>query len=262
MLHDALATFSGAIVGFVLGLIGGGGSVLAVPLLVYVVGVPSPHVAIGTSSVAVALSALMSLVGHARERHVKWLLAVVFAIAGVLGALVGSTFGQRFDGQKLLLLFGILMIVIAGMMFVKRDAQGDESVHLSLGNAPRVLPPLVGYGLGVGLLSGFFGIGGGFLIVPGLIAATGMPLIYAVGSSLVSVTAFGMTTAGNYAHSGMIDWMLVVLFISGGMLGSLVGMRTSTALASQKQTLSKIFAGIVAATGVYVVIRGAQILLA
>lgn len=262
MAHDLLATFSGSLVGFVLGLIGGGGSVLAVPLLVYVVGVSSPHVAIGTSAVAVALSALASLVGHARHEHVKWRCAAVFAAAGVGGALVGSTLGKHFDGQKLLLLFGVLMIVIAGMMFLKKDGQGDAGVKLCRSNAGALLPPLIGYGMGVGALSGFFGIGGGFLVVPGLMAATRMPMIFAVGSSLVSVAAFGITTAGNYAQSGFVDWMLVLLFIVGGALGSFVGLRASTALAAKKQMLSRTFAAIVAAVGLYVVVRGLETVVA
>lgn len=262
MLHDALATLSGSLVGFVLGLIGGGGSVLAVPLLVYVVGVPSPHVAIGTSAVAVALSALASLAGHARQDHVKWRCAAIFAATGVVGALIGSTLGKQFDGQKLLLLFGVLMLVIAGLMFKKKDGQGDAFVTLTRANAPSLLPPLVGYGMVVGLLSGFFGIGGGFLVVPGLMAATRMPLIFAVGSSLVSVAAFGITTAGNYASSGLIDWMLVALFIGGGIVGSIFGLRASTALASKKQMLSRTFAIIVAAVGIYVVLRGFENLIA
>src|ERR1700751_4327506 len=95
---DVLAICSGALVGFSLGLIGGGGSILAVPLLVYVVGVRSPHVAIGTSSIAVALSALSSLAGHARAGNVRWPCAIVFAAFGVAGASLGSTIGKSFDG--------------------------------------------------------------------------------------------------------------------------------------------------------------------
>ena len=85
----------------------------------------------------------------------------------------------------------------------------------------RLLPLLIGVGFAVGALSGFFGIGGGFLIVPGLMGATAMPLINAIGSSLVSVTAFGLTTAASYAWSGLIDWPLAFLFILGGTLGGL-----------------------------------------
>jgi len=256
LLQDLLATGSGALVGFVLGLIGGGGSVLAVPLLVYVVGVGSPHVAIGTSAVAVAVSALANLVGHARAGNVKWPCALVFAGAGVAGAAVGSTLGKHFDGEKLLLLFGVLMVVIAALMFWNRDNGGDVGVRLTRNSAPRLMPWLLAYGTGVGALSGFFGIGGGFLVVPGIMAATGMPLIFAIGSSLVSVFAFGLTTATNYALSGLIDWVLVAFFIGGGLAGGVGGRLLVRRLASRRQTLATAFAGIVAAVGLYVVWRG------
>lgn len=260
--HDLLATFSGSLVGFVLGLIGGGGSILAVPLLVYVVGVASPHVAIGTSAVAVALSALVNLWGHARQGHVKWRCALVFTAAGVAGAALGSSFGKQVDGQKLLVLFGVLMIIIAAAMFAKKSGDGDVAVRLDWFSAPELMPLLLAYGVGVGALAGFFGIGGGFLVVPGLIAATNMPLIFAIGSSLVSVAAFGLTTAGNYALSGLIDWPLVGFFILGGAAGGLLGRRAADALASRKQLLAQIFAAIVATVGIYVVWRGTGELMA
>ncbi len=250
-----LAGGSGGLVGFVLGLIGGGGSILAVPLLIYVVGVGSPHVAIGTSAVAVAISAFANLIGHARMGNVKWPCALTFAAAGVAGAAVGSTFGKQFDGQKLLLLFGVLMIVISALMLRGRQGEGDRGVRLGPSTALRLLPLLLGIGFGTGLLSGFFGIGGGFLIVPGLMLATGMPLLFAVGSSLVAVTAFGLTTAANYATSGLVDWPLAALFIGGGIVGGLFGGRMATYLAGRKRLLSYVFAGIVAVVGVYVVFK-------
>ena len=108
----------------------------------------------------------------------------------------------------------------------------------------------------VGALSGFFGIGGGFLVVPGLIAATAMPLIMAIGSSLVSVTAFGLTTAANYAASDLIDWRLVLLFVGGGFLGGLAGGRLAALLAPKKRALSLLFAAVVATVGLYVAARG------
>lgn len=259
-LQDILATLSGSLVGFVLGLIGGGGSILAVPLLVYVVGVSSPHVAIGTSAVAVALSALANLMGHARQGNVKWRCALVFAAAGVIGAALGSTFGKQFDGQKLLILFGGLMVLIAGLMFFKKSTDGNVDVRLTRTTAPDLMPYLLVYGVGVGALSGFFGIGGGFLVVPGLMAATDMPLIFAIGSSLVSVAAFGLTTAGNYALSGMIDWQLVAFFIVGGITGGLLGRQLAGILAPKKQLLAQIFAGIVATVGGYIVWRGLAVL--
>ena len=104
--HDLLAAGSGTLVGFTLGLIGGGGSILAVPLLIYVVGVSSPHIAIGTSAIAVATSAAANLFGHARRGTVKWSCALVFAAAGVGGAAVGAHLGKLMDGHRLLVLFG------------------------------------------------------------------------------------------------------------------------------------------------------------
>jgi uncharacterized membrane protein YfcA len=258
VMTDFLAFGSGGLVGFILGLIGGGGSILAVPLLVYVVGVAQPHIAIGTGALAVGLSAAGNLVQHARARNVKWRCAGVFAAAGVIGALIGSTLGKAFDGQKLLLLFGVVMIIIAGAMAYKKSTTGNPAVKLTSTSAAHLLPRLLGYGLATGALSGFFGIGGGFLVVPGLMAATDMPIIAAVGSSLLSVMAFGLTTAASYAYSGLIDWRLAAIFIAGGIAGGFVGTRTATRFSTGKDTLRLIFAGIVAIVGAYVVARSAM----
>ena len=212
--QTVLAVASGSVVSFSLGLVGGGGSILAVPLLVYVVGLDNPHIAIGTSAIAVALNAASNLAMHVRAGNVKWYCAGVFAAAGVAGAFLGSTLGKMMDGQRLLALFAVLMMVVGALMLRDRAHVGDSSVTLSRQN----LPKLLGLGLMAGMLSGFFGIGGGFLIVPALMLATGMPILNAVGSSLVSVTAFGLTTAGNYAWSGLVDWPLAGLFVAGGLL--------------------------------------------
>src|SRR5215475_9976912 len=160
---DFMTVFAGALVGLILGLIGGGGSILAVPLLVYVVGVKSPHVAIGTSSIAVALSAFANLIDHARRDHVCWPVAIPFAISGVTGAALGSTLGKYTEGQKLLILFGMAMIVLAVHMALRRDANVEPSMRIDRSNAPRV----AGIGFVAGALAGFFGIGGGVLAVPG-----------------------------------------------------------------------------------------------
>lgn len=253
---DVSAIGSGGLVGLVLGLIGGGGSVLAVPLLVYVVGVPSAHVAIGTSAVAVAASAFANLVAHWRAGTVKARCAAVFAAAGVLGAFAGSSVGKAFDGARLLALFGLLMIAIGLVVLRRSDAEGDPAVRLTAATARRLLPALLGTGFTVGAFSGFFGIGGGFLVVPGLVFATGMPLANAVGTSLVAVTAFGATTAANYAVSGLVDWTLVALFVGGGLAGGVAGIALGRRLAARKRALGTLFAAVVIATGLYVVARG------
>lgn len=241
-----LGAFSGALVGFVLGLVGGGGSILAVPLMVYLVGVRDPHVAIGTSAFAVAGNAALGLVGHHRIGNVKWRCAAVFALSGIAGAAIGSTAGKAFDGQKLLFLFALVMIVVGVLMLRRRGHTGDAGVTLGRENAGK----LILFGFGTGLFSGFFGIGGGFLIVPGLIAATGMPMLNAVGSSLVAVTSFGLTTAGNYALSGLVDWPLAALFVAGGFLGSLGGTRAARHLSGKGQ-LTIVFAVLIFVVAAY-----------
>ena len=112
-LHYLLSIASGGMVGFTLGLIGGGGSVLAVPLLVYVVGVKSPHIAIGTSALAVAANAAINLFSHWRTGHVKVGCAVTYAVFGIAGAAIGSTVGKAIDGNHLLALFGVVGYFIA-----------------------------------------------------------------------------------------------------------------------------------------------------
>ncbi|WP_398472865.1 TSUP family transporter, partial [Tardiphaga sp.] len=164
MMQGVLGLGSGALVGFSLGLVGGGGSILAVPLMVYVVGVNNPHVAIGTSAIAVAANAAINLGNHARGGNVHWSCALVFATAGILGALGGSILGKQMDGQNLLAMFAILMLVIAVLMLKTRARIGAHRVAISSANTPALL----GLGLVTGTLSGFFGIGGGFLIVPAL----------------------------------------------------------------------------------------------
>jgi uncharacterized membrane protein YfcA len=253
-MQDLLAIVSGSLVGFTLGLVGGGGSILAVPLLVYVVGVASPHVAIGTSAVAVAASAAINLIGHARGGTVKWPCALVFAAAGIVGAAGGAQLGKMMDGGRLLALFGVLMIVIGLATLRPRKSGDDPDVRLNRESMPRLLPMLIGTGLAVGALSGFFGIGGGFLIVPGLMGATAMPLINAIGSSLASVTAFGLTTASSYAISGLVDWRIAALFIVGGAIGGLAGIQAAKLFAGRKRTLSLIFGGVVTGVGIYVVV--------
>ena len=256
LITSLLATGSGGIVGLVLGLVGGGGSILAVPLLVYVVGVASPHVAIGTSAVAVSASALGNLFPHWRAGNVKWRCAAVFAAAGVLGAFAGAAVAKAVDGQKLLALFGVVMVVIGAVMLRMREGRGNPDVRLSSETARELLPLLLGIGFTVGVFSGFFGIGGGFLIVPGLMLATRMPLAFAIGTSLVGVAAFGAATAASYALSGLVDWWLSGLFVLGGLVGGLVGTALGKVVASRKQMLGTLFAGLVIVVGLYIIARG------
>jgi LPXTG-motif cell wall-anchored protein len=246
------ALLSGVLIGLILGLVGGGGSILAVPLLVHAVGVQDPHLAIGTAAAAVATNAAAGIVSHARAANVRWPCGLVFAAAGVVGAALGAEVGKAFDGERLLFLFGLLMIGIGASMLRKRKRELDPNVRLTRANARHMLPRLISSGLLVGLLAGFFGIGGGFLIVPALIFAAGLPINLAIGTSLVVVAALGATTAISYALSGLVSWPLFGVLIVGGAAGSALGARAGRALLGKKRVLEHGFAAIVILVGAYV----------
>lgn len=254
--QSVLALGSGGVVGFTLGLIGGGGSIMAVPLLLYVVGVADPHRVIGTSALAVAVNAALNLVPHARARNVRWREALLFAVLGVVGAYVGSSIGKSVDGKRLLSLFAVLMLVIAGLM--QRQRRSVAPAGAGLGGVAVLRLGVVG--LGAGATAGFFGIGGGFLIVPGLILASGMATLEAIGSSLVAVFAFGATTAANYAVSGLVDWPIAVVFILGGTAGGWLGAGLARHLARGRQTLNRVFGAVVAVVALYMLAHSVGLL--
>ena len=155
------------------------------------------------------------------------------------------------DGQKLLALFAVVMLVIAALMLKTRARIGVPDVKMSLSNLPAILA----LGLATGTLSGFFGIGGGFLIVPALMLATGMSIINAVSSSLVAVTAFGLTTAASYAWSGFVWWGLAALFIAGGIAGGFAGTRLARHLSERRGALNIVFAVVIIAVALYMLAR-------
>jgi uncharacterized membrane protein YfcA len=248
-MQGAFAVLSGSLVGFSLGLIGGGGSILAVPLLLYLVGVADPHVAIGTSALAVSANAFVNLWPHARAGHVRWAGAGLFALIGVAGATLGSSLGKSLDGHKLLALFALLMLVIAVLMQRPHDTR--RKLPEGNGTAARIS----GAGFAVGAVSGFFGIGGGFLIVPGLVFAAGMPIIDAIGSSLVAVGAFGLTTALNYALSGFVAWLIAAEYIAGGIAGGFAGARLAALLSRRRMLLNRVFGGVLVAVALYMLMR-------
>lgn len=251
-----LAVLSGGVVALLLTLFGGGGSVLAVPLLLYVVGVPDPHVAIGVSAAGVALNALTALAGHARAGRVRWPCATLFAVTGAAGAWFGSSLAKMIDGQQLLLFFAIAMAAVGLSMLRPGAVVVRPEPRLNWAISPRIGLA----GAGVGSAAGFFGIGGGFLIVPGLMAAAGMGLATAQATSLLSVAAFGATTAGNYALSGWVDPALVAAMAVGGIAGTFAGLPVATRLGANAALGRKLFAGLVLIVAVYVAAKALAVL--
>ncbi len=255
LVQYGLSVVSGVFVGFSLALVGGGGSVLAVPLLVYVVGVPLPHVAIGTSALAVAANAAANVIPHWRGGTIKFRCAFVFAGFGIVGALIGSTIGKAIDGHQLVGWFGLVMIAVGVGMLLRRPSSDKPEVRLNRETASALVPRLAAAALVVGLISGLFGIGGGFLIVPALMLATGMPMINAVGSSLIAIAALGAATAANYALSGFVDWWLAATLLAGGVVGGFIGVAVARRLAARRRLLTVIFAVAVGAAGVAVSVQ-------
>jgi hypothetical protein len=243
------ALVAGSLIGFVLAFVGGGGSILAVPLLIYFVGVGSTHMAIGTAAVAVAVNALIGLMTHLKGGGIKWPCATVFAGFAVAGAAAGAEIGKRIDGSQLLILFAVLMVCVGLLTMRERTAGSDPDVRLEMGSASQLLPRLIPTGFSVGGFSGFFGIGGGFLIVPGLMRATQMPIAMAIASSLVVITAVGATTAISYSLSGFVDWQLVGLLGLGGIAGALAGRFAAHALSTNERLLEIGFGALVVAVG-------------
>ncbi|MEO8998790.1 MAG: sulfite exporter TauE/SafE family protein, partial [Rhodanobacter sp.] len=219
-------------------------------LLLYVVGLHDPHLAIGTGALAVSLNAYANLIPHARAGHVRWKVGFTFAATGVIGALVGSTIGKAVNGQHLLALFAVLMLVVAALMLRGRRSGGPDRYPL-----PQMYPRLGAVGFGAGSLSGFFGIGGGFLIVPSLMFASGMEIIHAIGTSLFAVGTFGLTTAANYAISGLVDWPVAAEFIGGGILGGWLGALGAKRLAKTRGALNLIFALAIIAVAIFMLVK-------
>src|ERR1700730_6052791 len=155
------------------------------------------------------------------------------------------------DGQRLLALFALVMLVIAVLMLKTRSRAGLPDVQMSWSNVPAI----VGLGLATGSLSGFFGIGGGFLIVPALMLATGMSIMTAVSSSLVAATAVGLTPALRYAWSGVVSWGLAALFVAGGVAGGLAGTRSARHLSERRGALNIVFAAVIIAVAIYMLAR-------
>ena len=247
----ALAALGGGLVGFLLTLFGGGGSVLATPWLVYVVGIADAHAAIGTSAAAVAVNAMTGLAAQARAGRVKWPCASVFAAAGLSGALIGAQLAQQVSGAALLKWFAVAMIVIAASMLVPRKGEGDPGVRITWPIVVRLAP----LGFAAGLAAGFFGIGGGFLIAPGLMAASGMTLANAGASSLVSVALFGSATSISYAAAGKVIWPLFGALVAGGAIGTIIALPLVRRLEQRAVLARRLFAALVVAVALYILLR-------
>ena len=251
MISYPAAILGGAVIGLLLSVFGGGGSVLATPLLLYIVGIRDPHVAIGTSAAAVAVNAAVGLLVQARAGRVKWPCALVFGGAGLTGSLIGAHIAKQIDGSQLLIWFALAMALVGGSMLLPRKGEGDAGVRLNAAMTLKLAPA----GAVTGLAAGFFGIGGGVRRVPGLRAATGLTRANAAASSLVSGVLFGAATSASYAASGLVNWPVFAALIGGGAIGSIIAIPVGRVLATRVAVARVGFALMVLATAAYVAWR-------
>jgi len=258
-----LAIISGIAVGFSLGLIGGGGSILAVPLFIYFVGIHYPHLAIGTTALAVGITAFINFAQHLKKKNANMKLGLTFAFVGIIGVLIGSTIGLLIKGGELLFFFSMLMIVIGIYMYISKCRAVPDEDCKEIAKKTKY-DKVSAYSIIVGLASGFFGIGGGFLIVPGLLASSKIKIGMAIGTSLLAVGTFGIVTAIRYSivapgleyvSSGMIGdvlYLVAIVYVIGGIFGGYLGTRLSIHLGGKKNELRKVFSFIIIIVGIYV----------
>jgi uncharacterized membrane protein YfcA len=231
-----LSPLFGALVGFSLGLTGGGGAIFAVPLLVYGLAVP-PREAIGISLAAVGATALVGALQRLRAGEVDLRTGVVFGLAGMLGAPLGSWLNGYLPDPLLLGLFACLMAVVAVRMWWQASphahptppGRGPSTASYTAPQrrgvrSARGRGVFAGMGLATGVLSGLFGVGGGFVIVPALVLGSDMPMHRAVATSLVVITLVSAAGVTSYLAAGRpLGWSLASLFVLGGMAGMGLG---------------------------------------
>lgn len=222
MLSLLLAALIGALIGLSLGTLGGGGSILTVPALVYLLG-QNPHGAVASSLVIVGANAVLGATLHLRAGHVRLRSALLFGAAGMLAAFAGARLSRLLAGPTLLVLFAVLMLVIAGAMLRSKAAPAAAA------SEPIWWRVLLG-GVAVGFLTGFLGVGGGFLIVPALVLLLGMDMRDAVGSSLVVIAINSVAGLLGHLGDGGLNWVLIGLLLAGGVPGLLVGARLAREL--------------------------------
>jgi uncharacterized protein len=238
-MREILASPLGFLIGVSLGALGGGGSILAVPALVYAAG-QDPKQATTTSLVLVTVTALIGLVPHWRAKRVRFAAGMVFGLAGVAGSLVGSRLNKAADPDVLLLGFAVLMFVAAYAMWRRIRATPPSPEPRAVGAAPVALgSPAVRVdvitvikvavaGTFVGLLTGFFGVGGGFVIVPALVLALGFTMPEAVGTSLLVIAVNSIVALATRLPGGTIEWGTVIPFTIASLLGVMVGSRLAS----------------------------------
>lgn len=265
----------GALIGLSLGALGGGGSILTVPALVYLMGMDTRAATTG-SLIIVGVTAVFGMLAHRRDGYVRVLAGIVFGLVGAAGAVIGTKWSLAVSPDVLLAGFSMLMLVVAALMLTRRRVPAGSGAPAPGDRAPFDVPiisfrprfvcacpratKVVVAAVTVGLMTGFFGVGGGFLVVPALVLALGFPMPVAVGTSLLVIAINSATSLLARAGGGIdIDWKVIAVFTGAAVLGSLLGARIATR--ARPETLQIAFAALIIAVGIYTATRSIPALL-
>ncbi|MEV0972336.1 sulfite exporter TauE/SafE family protein [Microtetraspora glauca] len=245
----ALTLAGAVVVGLTLGLFGGGGSILTVPLLVYLAGVPA-KAAIAMSLFVVAVTSAVSAVGHARAGRIRWKTGLIFGVAGMAGAYGGGLIGPHLPSAVLLAAFALMMLATATAMIRGRAVPEQAPAHTDL-----PIAHVLAEGVVVGLVTGLVGAGGGFLVVPALVLLGGMPMSMAVGTSLVVIALKSLAGLAGYLQTVHIDWTTALPVTAAAVVGGLVGGQLAGRI--QADRLRKGFGWFVLVMGGFVLVQQA-----
>jgi len=238
-----LAAGLSLLIGVVLGMLGGGGAILTLPMLVYAVHVEA-KAAIATSLFVVGATSIVGMVVHARAGTVRWKVGGTFGLAAMAGAFAGGRLAAFVPAKALLVLFGLVMLVTATAMLKGRKDTGEAPRPLAIGRA-------MGLGVGVGLLSGLVGAGGGFLIVPALTLFGGLAMREAIGTSLLVIALQSFAGFAGHVTHVELDWTLIAVITTAAVVGSLAGATFGKKVSPA--ALRRAFAWLVVAMGLFLV---------
>ncbi|MHA7295142.1 sulfite exporter TauE/SafE family protein [Arthrobacter sp. HLT1-21] len=240
-------------IGLSLGVLGGGGSILTVPILVYVAGF-EPKEAIAASLFVVGVTSAVSVISHARGGRIVWRTGLIFGAAGMAGAFIGGLLGGQIPGQILLIAFAVMMVATSvAMLRGRKKGRGNDPAEPVKHELP--LGRVVLDGAIVGLVTGLVGAGGGFLVVPALALLGGLPMSVAVGTSLVVIAMKSFAGLAGYLTTVHLDWGLTLAVTAAAIVGALIGSRLAGRI--PEAALRKAFGWFVLAMGLFVLTQQA-----
>jgi uncharacterized protein len=249
----SIAVAAGLLIGVLLGSLGGGGSILTVPVLVYLLH-QDPHAAMAGSLLIVGITATAGMIAHRRAGRVRLAPGIAFGVLGVAGSYAGTRLSSSVPPDLLLSLFAGLMLAAAAAMLRRRPGRAGPREHAAGSTVLRRSLKIIAAATGVGLLTGFFGVGGGFVVVPALVLALGFDMPAAVGTSLL-VIAINSTAALAARLGGQVslDWPLLAVFTAAALAGVLVGNRVASRVDPSR--LSAAFTVLLIAVAAYLLAR-------